>query len=60
MDKTEQDKNKHHMCPQRNKKGCWNMKQGQAVMKKMPDKENLIIEIDSICRLTNRKGKAEE
>lgn len=34
------------------------MKQGQAVMKTMPDKENLIIEItDSIRRLTTGKEK---
>lgn len=34
------------------------MKQGQAVTKKMPDKENLIIEItDSIRRLTTEKEK---
>lgn len=34
------------------------MKQGQAVMKKMPDKENLITEItDSIRRLTTEEEK---
>lgn len=37
------------------------MKQGQKMMKKIPDKENLITGItESIDRLTNRKDKAEE
>lgn len=37
------------------------MKQGQAVTKKLPDKENLIVEVTySIHKLINRKEKAEE